>query len=145
MFRRRSDPEVARERLELRGRFDETKVALIDVPVIRRSSGRRHLADPDATTSWLSAAEQIDVRRRPRGQQAPCDRCGTPLAPDPSDLDPVRVELSADAAGSAIIVTTRAWRCDDCGTMHVRRIRQFTSDVADAIIDALESAEVTRS
>lgn len=145
MFRRHNDPEVQRERRELRGHFNETGVTLIDVPVVRRRSGRRHLADPDATISWLAAAEQIEVRRRPRGQPAPCDRCGTSLPPEPIDLDPVRVAVSPDAAGSAIIVTTRAWRCDDCGTTHVRRIRQFTSDVADAIIDALESAEVTRS
>ncbi|MBS3939354.1 MAG: hypothetical protein KG028_00160 [Actinobacteria bacterium] len=129
--------------MDLRGRFDDVEVVLHDVAVSRRESGALRLADPDATVDWMHTAEvQLDVHRLPRRDLA-CVGCGTGLPTEPEAWSPQPLEVPGGHTGP-VEVSAPAHVCENCATVHVRRVEQFYSDYLDAIIAAMEAAGVAR-
>lgn len=128
---------------ELRGTSGATYVVLRGVPCLLCPTDRhpRRLWTNDFPTKLAEAVlrgDSLPIARTRRFRGLGCHACGRRLGERLFPPDPVRGEVTVDAAEFTVEISAPQTRCDRCGAVQVRADARVSLQITEALETALE-------
>ena len=148
--KRRSRPVSMSTLVSIKGQFNGVRVAVFGMPVNVKSDGKIIFADPDLGPFLIDQIfdrQMIFATKRGlfRTQQL-CRKCRASLQTTHSAPTSFGLELAFKSfPGFRLTIDLPAVECTSCGAANAVLTRALTSDIPDALLDAFQSSNISRS